>query len=647
MPIEQRLAPLWDVAVPLAIMAATLAIAARFGALIPGLRNGVRSTALRRVFGIVGFLAIVSGSAGTMLATASMTGTAREPTAWLPPVLWLLVALSGAVFASVFLASRLKLTLEVRDAGGRRSVYATARELAVLSELAGRPASGLHTPDGSDLEVLASAIPKVSSSGWWDVVQSLFKYLFLGSPWRIVVDTDFEREAIVGIARNGKSIELVRIHVPNDLSPQMSVMWIDAYVAAIIAVTLAARHSGFEGLAGATSWSSVAAFFLATKEKDGSADFYRWARQAVRLDRRNFSAILALRVAENTDNPEDNDFASWLRDELQPITKLPRGRRSLDVELRARRQLAIAETNLKANGLSVSLPEMAENILTLVKRLSNVEKPPTELQHVFRSDAASLVRELRQASLSGSIKSRVAKAEKRTESWFFEAESSRQPDVAYNLACHYAVSGETDKAIGRLKVAVEDPQLKSLARSDPELSSLQRNDVFRQLVDDAPLTDYWALPQFAGLKERMRECGVYQPDDLLHMQNPYAIASHLGLGRVTFRPVLGRAQFVRGSRLATEKVSVNGLEVNLLGLVFAAGISIVEDIPYEWLEAKAGTAFADGVDGITVSTNRVLRPADALQWLKELSKRTESLLYAGESPKLPRPRGSSRLRRHR
>jgi tetratricopeptide (TPR) repeat protein len=63
----------------------------------------------------------------------------------------------------------------------------------------------------------------------------------------------------------------------------------------------------------------------------------------------------------------------------------------------------------------------------------------------------------------------------------------RQPGMAlanYNLACYYALKGDTEEALRFLGRAINlAPDFREAARTDEDFASLQTNDRFRRIVD--------------------------------------------------------------------------------------------------------------------------------------------------------------------
>ncbi len=57
------------------------------------------------------------------------------------------------------------------------------------------------------------------------------------------------------------------------------------------------------------------------------------------------------------------------------------------------------------------------------------------------------------------------------------------PPTLFNLACYYALNGETDSALKWLEMTIKnEPAARSWARSEPDLVSLRKNPIFQQLI---------------------------------------------------------------------------------------------------------------------------------------------------------------------
>jgi len=616
--VDDRLAPLATMGLVFLAAVVGLGIGARFATLIPGIRSARATPAMSGTAGVLGGVGIVVGVACGLWAMSAFETRPDDGAivvAWL--IICLITALLGVVALAVGLATRLKLALDVRGADGKRDDWASARALGVLAELGGSPAKGL-VPQGSDVDALASAIPKVGNT-WWDAVVSVIRIVFLGTPWRIGVDTDATRVAVVSVRRNGRSIDVQRIVLDDDVAKERQPTELDAYIAAVVVTTLSRHHDGFEGLAGATQWRSVGMFALAGRL--GDADYSARVLNAVRNDSGNHLARFAWGCAEYADEADQVPFVKWLRPELTAIAELPHGPAPLELEMRARRRLVGAQISLRADNRTAeaSIDEMANNVIDLVTGLRKIPGPPTPLHEQLRLDASVFARivQLFAESVDEEVVG-LAKAVEGSLDWFTAAGTSMNPVVAYNIACHASLVGDLTTAADRLRVAVTYPALKVAARTDATLKRLRETTVFRKIVTETPRDDTWSLDPFTTLKPTLRECGVFRPDDLWRATGRYEIMQHLGLDRAVFARMVASSELVDRARVGARAVKVGGLEVELVAALMEEGISDRADVPAEWRTASTETPFTDAVRDINRRYGRSLQYTQARRWLDEV-----------------------------
>lgn len=614
--VDRWIAPFASMALTVALCVAGLAIASRFASLLPGVRRGLRRGPFRVLAAVTGTTLILVASVGIAIAIA-LPGVEDvllvSSAEWIAIGVCVAAAAVGVLVLALALASRLKIALEVRAVDGKRDELASARAAGVLSEMGGSPAQGVYKPEGSDIEALSNAIPEVSGMNWSGVVKSVARFLFLGTPWRVIVDTDLERFAVVSIFHNGAQAAVQRIDLALVSTTDDPVRTIDAYTAAIVVTTLARYRDGFEGLSGATNWVGVAQYFLASRFDEGDPSFVRLARSAVQKDPRNYVARFALQSVSDT---SDAEYAEWLRRELKGIQALPRGRQPLEVELRARRSLGVTEINLHSDGELTepdAIEEMATNVLELARELRKSEARQTILHQLLRSDTAILIRDLQKIVSDGRMSKRLGAEAARSKRWFDEAQASQYPDVAYNLACHYALLGDRVGALRHLRIAIVDAELRAQARSDTELASLRSDTEFRALVSDLTRTSFWQIDYFGAYEVKLKECGLRAPGDLGAIENTKDIRAYLRMEKAPFRKLASACHLASRARAATSRVEIESLEVELLAVFFEMGIFAVRDIPETWSEATG--EFLSVVDDTCTRHGKELAPADALSWL--------------------------------
>lgn len=271
------------------------------------------------------FSAPLDGSNGSQPAVFSMG---------LLLAFWLATAAAGSMMFAYFLASRLRVSVVIRDKAGKVDDAAVDKAVAYMTELGGSPPRGMQVPRGADVtalsgDVLVDAPTNKILAALKKIVQSALLFV----PWNVTIDETVDDQISVVVARNGwvnnaatfstKSLGLpdseaappkggevsTAVSPPGDRRQKVA--------AAVVIATLATKHRGFEGLCGATHWRSIGLHYIATTELDQQPDeAVALLAQALNADPFNLPAQLAsqyYRYKKSDTEAELLTFTNWLR----------------------------------------------------------------------------------------------------------------------------------------------------------------------------------------------------------------------------------------------------------------------------------------------------------------------------------------------
>lgn len=338
-----------------------------------------RSTTLRRTTFWGGLILIVGPTLQilTNLARSQRTGTSAliiDP--W--DLFWLMImALTGSWLFGIWIASRPRLSIVVRDKEGAVQEANTSYIIAVLGELGATPPRGVEVPRGADATGLADAsVSAELSNKFLAAVAKAIAAIFGGTPWRISVDAVSESDLAVVITRNGWAVKATTLSTSNHLlfpvtaketeaqrpvstqpgqtqlpatthteqtslplekvpkqkaseSELDEVSGTELYklAAAFIVATLAEHYQGYEGLCGATDWRSIGLQYLATTGRglDETARKVVLAR-SVELDPQNLLAeasLMNLLYRHEVESQQRmQDYENWLKTKCEIIEKM-------------------------------------------------------------------------------------------------------------------------------------------------------------------------------------------------------------------------------------------------------------------------------------------------------------------------------------
>ena len=399
---------------------------------------------------------------------------------------WTVVALLGSFLLATWMASRQRLSVEVRQADGKLNETETSYFIALLKELGGYRPRGLEIPRGTDATGLSSVgLSSPLGNGILNALQKTFESMFSVSPWHVAVDGKSKDLVSVVVTRNGWSAGAVAISTSNKLiftdqeanqadssqAPDLAKM-----AAAFVVSTLAQHYQGYRGLGGATNWRSIGLQYLATTDYEGKEDHQiQLLSRAVELDPGNLPAEAALRnlAYRRSQKEEAAAFAQWLSTVLalhDASWRMRLGRKSLLNRMRFN-YLCVALNGLAGSGAShVVSPEEAEAVaVKLLEGVGHASDGEESLEKRLRPHAALFLYEVLRHKKE---KDPTINWKEEWKRWYAEAETSKAPHVAFNHACSLASQNEAWKLVKtRLDAAVMDPHFKKVAPNDPVLTA--------------------------------------------------------------------------------------------------------------------------------------------------------------------------------
>lgn len=634
--------PLSKAGLALLWLVAGFLVLGRLLVLLPKIAGVRKSPADRVLLALTGLAFILFGSCLIVLAP-DWNANAIEAKSFVQMLAGGLLALFGSLVLAVYLGSRLRVTLDVRDTKGETSKVDVSQIGALLHELGADAPRGLEIPEGADVTALAdNAMPVSFTNKVLAAVQKLVVSIFGVTPWRVVVSSSNADSITVSMARNGSSVGAVTID-RNELqladgksersgaegkteTNSAAELELHKMASAYILVTLAKKHYGFDGLCGATDWRSLGLHYIATTDSTMADERQKkLLGAAVDHDAGNMLAEVALQHAlfrERTDTETIKAYADWLSGKAKAMRD--------DIDRRA-----ISEA-----GYSPLLHRVEKTFLSAVLNLPPASSEFHQLQSQARQVAEKLVQELAPskrysipAPLAQAMRLEAAlahhdllDAKQSPDDLYKQALRSTAPHTAYNAACSIARNqgaAGIDEVKRRLQYALSDQKLKEWARRDPELAELRKSEDFLHFLGVKPRKDFWKLEAFEPYEKQLCEAGIAKPGDLYQKEtgqsdiSAYLRVSPLVLKRLCrLAALVRRAEDVRGSGGAWH---IYPFRVEVVGALIQVGIESPEDIP-----DMAGTINDAFVEELQKSIEqRILISPDAGQlkaWLSLLKE---------------------------
>jgi hypothetical protein len=470
----------------------------------------------------------------------------------------LALAVTSAAVLGRGLGGTKRVSIEVHGDDGKLDETGTAKLTAALAELGASPARGIEVPRGTDVTDLSGAAIAGIQQGLVAAALRLLQALVGFAPWKVVVHQDSAAVTTVLVSRNGRTIDsaVLREHPLGPDGPAVDRL---VMAAAFVLTTMARQYrDGFEGLAGASSWRSIAYHCVATTTPGlPDADRVKLLRAAVGDDEGNVPAIAALLYAVHRRTTSVDDlrwYRDWLRD-----TERRQGESPALHPLRARLLYT-------ATALSLNLTQLVDTA-----------QAPAERAHARRS-ALRLVA-LLQPHQSDDFARRMRgpaaglfRMATGDEPGAYVADWLALPDRSvvtdYNEACRLAHDpAERSTCIRLLRGMLSTPERIADARRDPWLSDLALTPEFRAAFPVAPEQDPMAVQPFAPHAARLAAAGISDPCGLLHV-DPEALARHLQLRRESVLSLQQAAELLAG--VPSELTSIR---VELLDRLWERGLS--------------------------------------------------------------------------
>lgn len=535
------LTPLGDLALPVGGVLLGVLVLARVVALLripwpPSSRGRRRGAA---------FFAVLFALAGGIWVAAGLSplpsGSLGVPAS---RVLTLLLVLAPAVavpLAAYALATRLRVSVEVRGEDGTVDEAGTGHVVALLAELGGEDPRGAEVARGTDVSVLDdTAISGLSKYPVVGLLTTALQVVLGITPWRVRVDVESPDRHSVSVSRNGRTVAagvvdrdplgLRTPRAPTEGDAAAAGGGVDAgdathpkesqglpdlhpFAAAMALVAMAPEYidTDFVGLYGVRDWRSLALTDIATRFYDEIRDKdsrVKLLNDALKLDQANLPAAMALHHARHRHATSDEDLERYCTTLQEILGRLERDFRDRDDAdpMRARVMLTylVVSANLaaamerKKEAPDSSVPAVVSgNLVDLLRRMESKRRDP---HRVFAEDmapnAASLFLAFHpsldphataaMAAVPGAqVEAHTDNADADRLKWALGqiADTSRfSPRAVYNLACLEVHRGRADDAVPLFAAAFDDPTYRAWATKDPALDGLQDNKKFQKLV---------------------------------------------------------------------------------------------------------------------------------------------------------------------
>ncbi len=504
-------------------------------------------------------------------ALAALTASGVTVAGWLPGWIsgsevvspgWLaglgvLLALT-ILLVAYSLATRLRLTISVRDAEGGADEAGTTQLVAFLRELGAENPVGLEVPRGTDVDILEGKSIVGQTTGWATAGLRLVQSLAGFTPWRVVLDPRGD-DLYVVVSRNGRSVDSAAVSPRLAPSPlTLSAEECRRMAAAFVLVTLAKGYhpTDFAGLVGATEWRSVGLHYVATSNAaDRSPDQKKALHhEAVRSDPENLLAQIGLqharyRRSENVGELRlyalwlwrvshrlDPDFGGPLPSGLEPL----RSHRGQLAALRVRALVGATAVALNHRSLDPPWPLPVARVAADLRDALQAAEPGRLPAGV------SVVAE----GLMCAAESFAEQGDRLAERWLDGQLLLASPTAEYNAACALAERGSPPSSrdrrrimsLLRLSVVTEDDR--DWLKIDPSLRAVMKLSEFTEAFGTRPRQDLLSIPPFDDYADALRNLQVVTPQDLLAL-SAAQLAEVLGVRVRTGAALRDTARLVR------------------------------------------------------------------------------------------------------
>ena len=429
----------------------------------------------------------------------------------------LILGVLGSFLLGIFIASRLRLRIEVRTPDGKRSDWAEARIVASLREMGSEPSREIEVPRGIDVAGLDDAAVTIPfTNKFLNGIQNVVKSIAGVTPWHVAVDVKNDDILAFSITRNGwavtsgtvtrEQLGVVKV-AGTDQSPDLFKM-----ISAAIVATLAPHYQGFEGLCGATDWRSIGLHCLATMDYSASPpQAASLLGRAVTLDPKNVAAQIAQQYYLHRDATREDElklYADWLYLTVSRLGK-PGLSGCESLILRTKVTYLACVMNLNARPVDhvnqadrKEMREIAKDMAkSLLDSLENARDEYKLLALEMLPVAALAYIDLMHPDI---VYSDLPKSETGYEHYKAAVLASTAPKVAYNAACSLAMREGVEKPdeseVSRLQSAADwdsqripwikerlvcaftDPELRTWALKDPEFDRIRLHPDLKSLL---------------------------------------------------------------------------------------------------------------------------------------------------------------------
>lgn len=530
--------PVGKLLLPAVAVAAALAILAR--ALLLAFGGWPRTSKRQRsVAALLGGLALVFCSLSATVVLPEWVLSDPPQLGWI--LVFLALGLVSVLCLAFVMATRLRLSIDVRGRDGVTDEAATTHVVALLRELGAEPAKGIEVPRGADVDVLSGKTIAPAAKGWAASVLDVVQTVVGSSPWRVVIDSDEELSSVV-ITRNGLTAGSAVIPAKPFGGEGLT---IDRHkmAAAVILTTLARHYSdGFEGLAGATHWRSLGWQYVESTGNFSREHRLRLLAAAVQADPDNLMAQLCLRRLRDGGGSREQieSFAEWLVSTESRLAADARDRKRPELLRPLRVRMLYSATAMFLNLRAMaSLPEVENLALRRAKDTGDaLYRLLTEFpeQDAFARAVRPVVGEILLAAQA------PAAGEELAEAW--RKLPGQGLDVDFNRACRLALQGKSrfDEAMTLLQKALVTRQWRERAYKDPALKELVTTPKFRALFGHEPRSQMLDIDPFELHAELLQSAGCTTPRSFLTAASTTHLSHYLGVGRRGMAELVGAAQ---------------------------------------------------------------------------------------------------------
>lgn len=556
--------------------------------------------------------------------------------------LWLAAAVVAAILGSamfaLFLTSRLRVSVVIRDKAGKANDAAVDKAVAYMTELGASRPRGLQVPRATDVTVLSGdVLVDAPTNKILAALKKIVQSALLFVPWNVAIDETGDDEMSVVVARNGwvssavafstkslglgesDSVSSKRDDAGPAVSPPMDRL--HKVAAAVVISTLATRHRGFEGLCGASDWRSIGLHFIATTELDQEPD--RAAAvlaHALNADPFNLPAQLASQYYKYRKSVSARDlleFTKWLEDRIVDFprtnTRVRREHEGIYCRMLLNYVLAMLNLNSLQPLNDDQLSRAAHHADLLTERLSQ-RVPAHDLMRLTMRQVAAVAYQAI-SELQRTRGSTVGAIGAPNQDWFEAAKHSLAPSVAYNMACYHAVRSPlttAGKVEQPLSVACQDERLRSWAKEDPVLTKFHQEEWFRELVGASPRRSFLEIEPFKEHQKKFEAIGASTPSKLAAVA-PWRLKEHLDVSSLQLDRMLRVARLAQKVARPVSFLDIEKYYVEVLDLLVSDGVEDVKDIQNDEQQRRALAKKLEQRCLVTLPDDKLSRWLDTLK----------------------------------